>query len=578
MRALLKMVTVAIVMLPAESFSWQADGLVRPLDSRQSLSLQIAYPDDNAPLLGEGIDLITGERKAARCIDHGGSARIDLNNRVATFDEVIDDYSLWTKSNVSITAKAKYAGWGGGASYTSTVETKTSTKKISTVLKASAVNYAMVLTPSTSSGERADGISERIDLTSSARRLMAYNPRRFRQVCGDGFVAQISYGGDFYGTLDFSNLTYEQRRSLTMSIDAAGPGDVFNLSGKSEFSSALNTVNDRTSIRLQESGTDPAAAPVDRAELKANYQSFWARATDHERPLFILVKTYESLPNGENTAFIAYRNTLEKLIQTSLRYKSLLRDIQSAWAERTDPRVPVANRTFFSIEAIEAPSRNTNGMRAARDELLNGLQRIAEAIDDCFSAAGSATPASNVSSGAILGGPYKEEAKREATQREKPTCQYPTDNLLQSDMAYRARMPVPKNVISKDAYDALVNLVNGGGDFRKVAICRTAEIILQEQVTRVADVRCAVDGECLQSDALNTLRNIVVDSIIGAQQCPIAKANFVGSLNSELAYPLVEAGHPFEKSLQITKSSRSVSELVGENLWDLDPSLRPGNQ
>ncbi|WP_377828802.1 hypothetical protein ACFKHW_37675 [Bradyrhizobium lupini] len=165
----------------------------------------VPFPDEEAVVIGEGIDLISGRRKPIRCVTMTPAERITFNNKDALFSEVTDEESLWEKLNMSISARASYAGYSGGAKYSSSVETTTSSKKISIVVQSALKTYAMMLPSPPNSGDK------KIDLTDYARRLAA-QPVLFRQICGDGFISQVTYGADLYGVFDFHSLSYEQKK------------------------------------------------------------------------------------------------------------------------------------------------------------------------------------------------------------------------------------------------------------------------------------------------------------------------------------------------------------------------------
>ena len=166
----------------------------------------VPYPDEEGVSIGDGFDLITGRRRSARCVDSGKPEKIFFGDKNSSFSEVVDKSSLTEKLNTSLSAKASYAGFSGSASFQSSVETTTSTKNITLVAQATLKTYAMILdVPNEGNAQ--------IDLTTAASNLFDKSSPLFREICRDGFVAQITTGAELYGLYTFFNLSYEQKRA-----------------------------------------------------------------------------------------------------------------------------------------------------------------------------------------------------------------------------------------------------------------------------------------------------------------------------------------------------------------------------
>ena len=155
----------------------------------------IAFSDDEAILIGEGVDLLTAKRRPSRCITPTDTEEIFLGNKDSSLSEVIDDESLLRKLNTSITARGNYAGYSAGGSMTSSVETKTSSKNQTFVVKASLLTklraLALMKFKANDSKSNNDNLPQaRFDLTNEAVDLLKKSPAKFRQVCGDGFVSR----------------------------------------------------------------------------------------------------------------------------------------------------------------------------------------------------------------------------------------------------------------------------------------------------------------------------------------------------------------------------------------------------
>ena len=191
------------------------------------------FPNENAITLGEGIDLINGRRKLRKCVVSPGIFRTTFNDKETSFSEVTDEELLWRKLNTSLSARASYAGYSGGGSFKSTIEIKTSSKSITTVAQATLKTYADTL--STADAE----LKSIIDLSPFAYNLALGNPPEFRRICGDAFVAQVTYGASLYGILQFNSDDFESRKSTEIAVDASGPAGVFKLEGNQSWKKYL---------------------------------------------------------------------------------------------------------------------------------------------------------------------------------------------------------------------------------------------------------------------------------------------------------------------------------------------------
>src|SRR5689334_466065 len=82
----------------------------------------VPVPDDDLYVVGEGVDLLTGNRKAALCVTGGAPIKVPLGNQSASLAEAVDENSLSSQLNISVSAKGKYAGYSGGGSMSKSVD------------------------------------------------------------------------------------------------------------------------------------------------------------------------------------------------------------------------------------------------------------------------------------------------------------------------------------------------------------------------------------------------------------------------------------------------------------------------
>jgi hypothetical protein len=246
-------VLLGLIFCTSKSHGW---GITRGIAGEnggisQPDSYVVPFDPTEVADLGHGYDLLTGRRLLTKCVDTTNVKRQSIEQQGGSFSQVVDDESLWRRLNTSIKARASYAGFSGGGSFSSELETKTSSKKLSAVVHGDFVGYVTYLdTPtvpiSSPPSEPLPGY--RVDLTSNSLKLLKKNPAEFREVCGDAFVQQISWGGDIYGIVEYSNLTFEERQRISVALDVSGPGDIFSVNGTSDNEKKFISVKDKTKI------------------------------------------------------------------------------------------------------------------------------------------------------------------------------------------------------------------------------------------------------------------------------------------------------------------------------------------
>jgi hypothetical protein len=448
----------------------------------QPQQIIVPYSDENAISIGEGIDLITGQRKLQKCVNFPGTARVVFYNKNSNFGEVVDDESLWRKMTTSISARASYAGYSGGGSYDSTVETKTSSKSVTTVAKANVTDYVEMI----STGDAKD-VNSIVDLSQNAIDKLA-TPTEFRSVCGDGFVVQIAYGANLVGTLQFKSREYEEKKNTKAAVDASGPAGVFKVNGNLQLEQTFKSTKTSTDLTFIERGGAPESIPVSRDDLVSSFQSLSKRARDSERPLYITVLRYSALPSGRDKSYVEVVSGLEAMITRALRLKTLQNEVVEAVVKRRDYEQDTADTKFKSHDyvffpAIEFNKRTAAGLGKFADELHQEIDETAKSIQKCLDDP-STINCTNASS---------------------------TDFY---DMINRASTPLPLNEIPSGSLESIYKYIKEGSDLPKlVATCKLAFFIQQTNVYRVNDVRCRENNECLKHDDLLAASNKVYDDL-----------------------------------------------------------------
>ncbi|MDH2052718.1 hypothetical protein [Achromobacter marplatensis] len=438
----------------------------------------IPYVDENAVAIGEGVDLVTGRRLIRKCVKMYGTTRVHYNNKDTRFSEVSDEESLWRKLNLSISAKASYVGYSGGGSHTSEVEVKTSSKKITTVAQATLRTYAEVMVSPLASS------SEQVDLVLSSYKTLQRDPGAFREECGDGFVAQITYGADLYGILQFSDNSYERKEKTKTAIDASGPGGVFTVNGSAEMEQVFKS--EQTSKRVQaiERGANPQSLPSSRDDLVKSFESLGQRALGHERPVFVTVVRYSTLPRGREGRYIEVSSGLDAMIRRALRLKTILMEVKDAHI-KLGRFIHGADDDFAKYDYVFTPQIDTKdgarteaGLKGLADALQTEIKKISEQIALCI--------------GAPTAG----------------NC-YLTHYVDANDFSFRARAPLPINALSEVDHKEIYIASKGIDIVQNRAKCKLSSLIIDNNIYEVDRVRCENDNECaLASDLAKVVEEV----------------------------------------------------------------------
>jgi hypothetical protein len=241
----------------------------------------VPYPYDDGASLGQGWDYVNNVRLLSSCIDF--KATQDLyQDATYQLDESIDLDSLDVSLNIALGAEAhgSFLGIKAGAETKSSFDSKYHTQSSDKVLvaHASVVNGATYVTPVDPGSSHQGNVStppknddirpgkgipngvysdNTLRLAPTMAKLNKTDPERFRDTCGDGFIASIVSGADLYVMYHFRELDRALSLKLEFSAKAnAGFGSLFGASGSSDFTTAISTasMNSQLGIHLLQSG------------------------------------------------------------------------------------------------------------------------------------------------------------------------------------------------------------------------------------------------------------------------------------------------------------------------------------
>ncbi len=467
------------------------------------------------PQIGEGFDLLTGERRSTSCIAHGGLVVNAVESIQSSLSEVTDDEMLYRKLSTSIEAKAKFGGYSGGGSYSETNETRTSTSKVSVVAKATHITTATNLLPSSNAIPIGFLPSTRIDLTAAAYNMVA-NGRfaDFRRTCGDGYVAQIALGGQFLSTLEFSKLDFEQKRSVVASVSAAGPGDAFSASGNSNLQQEMTKRSSSLRIEYSQQGGEFKMNPTTQNELKEAYKKFPEVVRMVPRMVFISVVRYESLgamaalPNKTQ----AYWIYADQAIRQLLRLQSVRNDIASMLQSNNSESglPPDPNVEFVYLKEIEDKGYLKKGLRSLKHQKdnLQELQKLTKEL-----------------------GQWLGNCLNTATEK---SCTPPDSSFSRfDDLVWRARAPLARADIRTVDENELRALAGLGSFPTLESACYLGEIIRSNVIRRIAAVRQKYDNAGDEEKTAAAESEVLTTLGVTEMEC-INFASSARSMNSKL--------------------------------------------
>ncbi|WP_377828801.1 hypothetical protein ACFKHW_37670 [Bradyrhizobium lupini] len=289
-----------------------------------------------------------------------------------------------------------------------------------------------------------------------------------------------------------------KKKKTTAAVDAAGPGSVFKVDADMSFESAYKTLKTNTRVQTIERGGGPGEFAIDRDGLIESFKSLPERAKDNERPIFLTVLRYSTLPGGRDKRYLEVVGNLEAMIRRALRLKTLINDYNAARIERIQkPNDP----EFVQIDEIEAGDRTPAQQQQIRQDLLDQLSKLQKKIADCI----------------------------DKTNRENCTNTFSEDD----DLYLRAVAPLPTNSFEPTILNGMRDQARTGvGPFVKAVQCEVAEGASLHLILRVDKVRCDRDNKCASNETLTRAIDRAYSGYgVTVQEC--AAHNFAPALDAK---------------------------------------------
>ncbi|RVH37815.1 hypothetical protein [Sinorhizobium meliloti] len=231
--------------------------------------------------LGQGFDVLTGAPRG-RCVevqetvnhDELGPGSVSFRSyRIENSQQL--DKALGISASASI--KMGIASASTSISYSSTLS-----------LSSYTLNYVV------ESSVRRKGKSIRVqDLQERYKKLLASgNPdayRRFRAICGDGYISEMPVGGDFKAVIQIA--TNSQKEAETIGASIGGSYAAF--SGAASFSNAIKKASETNEVRIwsfRRGGEGPVSITAD--DIASSAANLPVAVKEAPSPLQVAVVNY----------------------------------------------------------------------------------------------------------------------------------------------------------------------------------------------------------------------------------------------------------------------------------------------
>jgi hypothetical protein len=206
------------------------------------------------------------------------------------------------------------------------------------------------------------------------------------------------------------------------------------------------------------------------------------RVDGFERPIFITVKRYTSLPSfkGESAKESAiWYDNFESIVRRALRLKSLTTDL----ADAIDQVQGGPYRGYFFDEGVVVPMglQSLEGLRNQKEYLDKSFRAAQQVIQKCMT-----DPKRHCKKL-----PNNDISKwLDPATGEKPIT-------ASDDLEIRATSPLAANAVSLPEIKGWKAFIGKEGIFKTFAACSIARAIIRNNVEKTANLRCQQDNECL---------------------------------------------------------------------------------
>jgi hypothetical protein len=333
-----------------------------------------------------------------------------------------------------------------------------------------------------------------LQLTNEAAKLAQTDIERFRDVCGDGFIASIVSGADLYVLFRYKTLDRTSKLTIELNTKAgAGFGGLFGGDINSAFKTAIDAEQTKNQLEIHfvQSGGVIEELPTDQKTVTTAVSKLSAEAQHGPRPIFMIVVPYSELSNWR----IPIVGTPTDLRVGAARYQ---KQLLSAYFEYLNMRAQKKAESDVPSDA-QYLLDDVVGLRSidldeVGDNIFKELTAVGRLLAEASAPGCTAVklpPSGSAIKSAIKLGP---SASQEECQKRLATLAKGVDF---DDYKYLVKLPVPVNAIPTNVKDSLTD--QSLAKDTRVALYES--VIYRHWVERLSDLRCRLFFDCmLQAD------------------------------------------------------------------------------
>lgn len=319
-------------------------------DARANATIDIN--PDSPVLLGMGVDLVTGEFKQP-CVEWGGTRFLTTGQGTKLRYQLVED-SRSMKKALGVKARVAYKSPGthvsGKAAFASEVN---------------ANSYSLYILAMVDVKAPTETLAD-VHLRPEVRELLAQgNLNRFREVCGDEYVASVQRAGTFVGVTEIRTTGTSSKKKIKVELQ----GKMGGYSASGEMTQAISKVAQRNEVRSYQyvTGQERTALSVSPDQMVKNAENFPVNVDPESAlPYRAATFSYQTLVDWNGPAPVDVQHqayVVAEIGRRQERYREKLADVHYVMAN------PLEFRDF-------EPAR-LGHMEAVIDQNLQRLQRAA---------------------------------------------------------------------------------------------------------------------------------------------------------------------------------------------------------
>ncbi|QHP67435.1 hypothetical protein EI171_08335 [Bradyrhizobium sp. LCT2] len=417
-----------------------------------------------------------------------------------------------------------------------------------------------------------------ITLTPEAAKIKN-DKKAFRERCGDGFIATINFGADFYALLTIHETDATKRQQLETSVHTTGgafgftasfDGSIYQLIADEQKSKNL-------AINLVQHGGRIKSLPTNLDELNTKIKELPQEAWEGPEPIYMVVYPYSALVEFQG----APPDEISTALQAALRYYARLQSMRSEILDMTTDLTKDGGSPQYFFESVhrmrsedlDLLRENVEHEMDRTYKLINGLNQCPQGCKDDENRAKAVMDA--------LGPripPLQGLIRKNRVGREQPPRPPTKDEIIAQDARefddylYWINLPLPLNAIPPAMRDKITNPKGDIEEKRQTY----ARFLYRHWIHRQDIARCSLYNECLDPSQKSYYFNQILSTINRNQSpLPIEGMQVAANAWNLTVQPCMQILITNSKSASLSNSF-SLSKLQGGSPIQVIPD-QPGD-